>query len=80
MYDSTTEKINSNEFEVENFIIDNCNIALFESNSNYSKFYKTQEFEKTIEWVDVNQRIWGISHVIEATLRQYCELIKKYHR
>lgn len=76
VYNSTTGIINPNHYEAEHYIINDCNTTLFADNNNFLKHYNTQEFITTIEWVNHHQRIWGISHIIEAALRQYCLLIK----
>ncbi len=81
IYNSTSDITNQDEYEMENMIISNCDISLFENNKNFARHYDTFEFKKTIEWVEEKQRIWGISYIIEASLKQYCELIKdKYFR
>ncbi len=61
--------------DIVNFIIEDCNLKLFSDNENYKRHYATEEFKKTVEWVEQNQRIWGINHIIEAALKQYCQLI-----
>ncbi|MCF8256683.1 MAG: hypothetical protein K9J06_03970 [Flavobacteriales bacterium] len=58
------------------FIIADCNLNLFTDNLNYKKHYNSHEFERTVEWVATNQEIWGIAHLVEVGLRQYCELIE----
>lgn len=57
-------------------IIADCNLNLFSDNFNFMKHYDTTEFEKTVEWVATNQEIWGIAHLVEVAIRQYCELIE----
>lgn len=64
------------EIEMNPFIIADCNIKLFESNTNYSKHYKASNFHETVNWVAENQIQWGINCIIEETLKQYCFLIK----
>lgn len=76
LVNTTTGEKNLGEFEVEHFIIENCNLDLFSENYNYKKYYSSLEFEKTVEWVDENQKAFGITHIVEAALKQYCELIK----
>lgn len=64
------------EFEMNPFIISDCNIKLFEGNTNFNKHYKTSDFSETVNWVAENQIQWGINCIIEETLKQYCMLIK----
>lgn len=76
LLNSISGEISSEEFEVKHFIIENCHLDLFTSNRNYQKYYSTSEFQTTVAWVDEKQKVWGITHIVEAALRQYCEVIK----
>jgi hypothetical protein len=56
-------------------IIQNCDIELFQNNNNYKNRYSSDEFHKTINWVNENQKKWGINLIVEEALKQYCYLI-----
>lgn len=80
MCDKSSSTTDSEEFEIESFIISDCNISLFSQNNNYLRNYNSTEFRETIYWVAEQQKIWGITYIIELALRQYCEIIKnKYY-
>ena len=71
------EEVTNENFELELFVIENCDIELFFSNFNYIKYYSSVEFEQIVNWVNKNQYIWGINYIIDFALNQYCELINK---
>jgi hypothetical protein len=75
---SITNERNSEEFDVNNLVIENCSIDLFTDNKNYVKYYNSAEFKETVKWVEEHQKIWGVSHIIESALKQYCEQIKQH--
>ena len=38
------------EFDLNPFIVANCNLDLFINNNNYAKHYNTTEFAQTVKW------------------------------
>jgi hypothetical protein len=57
-------------------IISNCDFYLLKK-SIMSNKYKNEELEFLANWVNTHQKIWGINYLVELTLYQMCELIRK---
>ncbi len=69
-----TKEESEEEFTINRFIIDECNIELLKAARDF-RHYKTSDLQKTLEWIETNQKVYGINGILEEALRQYCRLI-----
>jgi hypothetical protein len=75
-----TGKIKDEVYTLTPSIIDSLEISLFKDSNNL-KHYNFTEFNLVVNWVNTNQNHWGIFHILDLALRQYCDLItSKYCR
>lgn len=71
-----TGEIGNEVFTFTHSIIDQLNASIF-TNSKNLKYYDFEQIKTIAEWVNLKQYKWGIFHILDLALRQYCEEIEK---
>lgn len=72
-----TGEIGNEVFAFTHCIIYQLNASIFHKSKNL-KYYDLAQIKIITDWVDTKQYKWGIFHILDLTLRQYCEEIEKY--
>lgn len=73
---TTTGIIDDKVFTLTHCIIDQLNASIFHKSKNI-KYYDVEQMATITEWVKMKQYKWGIFHILDLALRQYCEEIEK---
>jgi hypothetical protein len=76
-FDTRTGEISDNKFKLQHPVISNCDSSMFKNSKNI-KYYDSRKIADVVEWVKENQNTWGIFHLLDLALRQYCIEIEKY--
>lgn len=77
-FNTVTGKIEDEVFTLSHTVIDNLDISIF-NNSKNIKHYDLKQITEITTWVRNNQYKWGIFHILDLALRQYCyEIEKRY--
>lgn len=77
LQDTESGDATSSPFTVEFFIISNCSPELF-FNCDNMQHYHASQFNDLLKLVDETQNQYGIFHVLECGLKQYCALIRDH--
>lgn len=77
-FNTETGVIDDNIITLTPLIIDRLDITLFQ-NSNNLKHYDISQMTQVTNWVNTNQYQWGIFHILDIALRQYCDEITKQY-
>jgi len=74
---TTTGEIDDKVYTLTHTTIDNLSVSIFKNSKNI-KHYDSTQMNYIITWVNKNQFRWGIFHILDLALRQYCAEIEKY--
>jgi hypothetical protein len=69
--DTESGKIADKIFSFHFTIIENLEIGIFRNLFNFKK-YDSAQIEVVVLWIKENQYTWGINHLLDLALRQYC--------
>jgi hypothetical protein len=75
-FDVTTGEIDKKVFTLRNIVINQLNVSIFKNSKNI-KHYDLTQMSTVTEWVNDKQYQWGIFHILDLALRQYCIKIEK---